>query len=103
MTRKILYSPGWGAGWTTWEPDPRVKALMLTYAPIVEALERGDKVTEQHPAVQQLLADVAAIGANAPYLGGLRDLTFREVSGPVRITEHDGNESIKTPADLNWM
>ena len=38
--RKILYSPGFGAGWTTWfSGSPEAKRFMLEYAPFVEALE----------------------------------------------------------------
>lgn len=42
--RKILYSPGYGAGWSTWGGDtPEQKKFMLEYKPFIEALEcEGD-------------------------------------------------------------
>lgn len=39
--RKILYSPGYGAGWTSWEGNLELKKFMLEYAPLVEYLENG--------------------------------------------------------------
>lgn len=101
-TRKILYSPGYGAGWVSWEPDPDVKKLMLTYQPIIDALERGEELSEEHPAAKQLVADVKAMGKNAPYLGGIEDLKIAEVNGPVRIEEYDGYESYRTTYD-DWL
>lgn len=104
MTRKILYSPGYGAGWTTWAYDPEVKALMLTYAPIVEHLETNQgPLLETSPAVQRFIVDVEALGKAVPYLGGLRDLTVATVNGPVRITEYDGVESYETPDSIDWL
>ena len=103
--RKILYSPQFGAGWTSWESDPEIKTLMLTYAPIIDALERGERVTKDHPAIAQLQADVTALGKDMPYLGGLRDIAIATVNGPVRIQEYDGSESIETQNDAQegWL
>lgn len=44
--RKILYSPGYGAGWSTWGGNTTAqKKFMLEYKPFIEALEReGDDV-----------------------------------------------------------
>lgn len=71
MTRKILYSPGHGAGWTTWESDPEVKRLMLDWPPLIAAIEAGETITEDHSAVLALLAKVRELGKNEPYLGCL--------------------------------
>lgn len=92
--RKVLYSPGFGAGWTTWEGDIAVKRLMLDYAPIIEAIDRGETITEDHPAVITLLDEIKLMGKNAPYLGGLRDIEVGQGSGRVRVDEYDGNESL---------
>lgn len=41
--RKILYSPGYGAGWTTWNGgDKKQKKFMLEYTPFVVACESAD-------------------------------------------------------------
>jgi hypothetical protein len=117
--RKILYSPGFGAGWTTWESNPEIKKFMLEYEPLIDALERGEDVSEGigngirpldksklHPAMRQFVEDVAAkFGANqVPYLGGARDLVVLEVSGRVRIEEYDGSESVESEgAYSDWL
>jgi hypothetical protein len=124
--RKVLYSPRFGAGWTTWESDAAVKKLMLTYRPIIEALERGESLatdwkishdlyseddkkreaaeTKLHPAVRQLITDVRTLGKEPPYLGGLRDICVREVSGRVRIEEYDGSESVEEEGEYSeWL
>ena len=103
-TRKILYSPGFGAGWTTWNSG-EVAKLMLTYAPIVEALERGEKMHEEHPAVKQLQAEcLEKFGETHVCVLGADSLCVREVDGRVIVNEYDGNESItEEGTDLGWM
>lgn len=114
--RKILYSPGYGAGWTTWESNPEIKKFMLTYKPIVDFLEAGGSFSHEethvefkdgpkgkrtepdfsklHPILQQFVKECMEKFGNYPYLGGARDLRVAEVSdGPVKIEEYDGNES----------
>jgi len=40
--RKILYSPGFGAGWTSWHDGSKeAKLFMLEYRPFIEYLEAG--------------------------------------------------------------
>ena len=104
-SRKILYSPGFGAGWTTWEHEPKVKAIMLTWKPIVKALENGEgPLSDSHPAVVSMLDAIKAKGFDTPYLGGLRNLTVATITGKVLISEYDGNEGYQTQDDdLGWM
>ena len=104
-TRKILYSPGFGAGWSTWSSDREVARYMLTYQPIIDALERGEKMDVDHPAVKQLQADclekfekdyVCVLGAN--------QLKVTTVHGRVRVHEYDGSESVEVEGDYDgWM
>ncbi len=51
---KVLYSPGFGAGWSTWNIKPFQK-IMLTWPPLIEAVERGDDITEDHPAILSMV------------------------------------------------
>lgn len=45
--RKILYSPGYGAGFVSWSHgSSKQKKFMLEYKPFVEFLEGGGKFTE---------------------------------------------------------
>ncbi len=59
--RKILYSPGYGVGWTTWySSDNKAKILfMLEYVPFIEALEdpHGDKTLDIIPETKYQVRD----------------------------------------------
>ena len=118
MTRKILYSPGFGAGWTTWNSGDVAK-LMLEYAPLIEALERGEAIYDNrvhdyknetvtgdaHPALLQLEADcLSKFGADYVCVLGADQLRVATVSGRVRIEDYDGNESIEEEGEFSgWM
>ena len=107
--RKILYSPGFGAGWTTWHYGTREeKEFMLTYQPFINALERGERIIES--LEEQFMVDFQSKFPDAsdstPYTGGLRDLTVREVAGRVHIDEYDGSESVEeefNQGDDYWL
>lgn len=111
--KKLLYSPGFGAGWTTWCGDDDVRRFMVSYQPIIDALERGEGthgnsgLTEDHPAVQQFIHDVEQkFGAGkVPYLGGLRDITVLTVADDelVHFEEYDGNESVRYRDSGEWF
>lgn len=104
MGRKILYSPGFGAGWSSWcGGSSEQRLFMLEYAPIIAAVESGQGVTDS--VLKQFKADwdkefpgvhVCVLGAD--------DLKVAEVEGQVRIAEYDGNESYVTRAtDTEWL
>lgn len=120
MTRKILYSPNYGAGWVTWQTDPRVKALMLTYQPIIDYLEAGgtfsskecepvwndDEVCTKnlHPLLRQLFNECRDRFDETPYLGGATDLRVVTVAGRVRLHEYDGFESYEEEGEFSgWL
>lgn len=111
--RKILYSPAYGAGWTSWADRRDIKQFMLTYQPIIDYLEAGndfkgiklDKIYDRAgkptilghlPAcLQQFVADCQERFGEVPYLAGARDLEIEEVNCLVKITDFDGYEHIK--------
>jgi hypothetical protein len=69
---------------------------MLEYAPIIEALERGEKVTEAHPAVLQLEKDcLEKFNEDYVCVLGAENLRVAEVAGRVRLHEYDGAESFE--------
>jgi hypothetical protein len=116
--RKILYSPGFGAGWSTWNSG-EVAKFMLEYKPIIEALERGEKIFdnrhtdyntkvttgEAHPALLQLEKDcLEKFGEDYVCVLGADDLRVLEVEGRVRIGEYDGSESVEEEGSFSgWM
>jgi hypothetical protein len=104
-TRKILYSPGFGAGWSTWcYGGPEAKLFVCTYQPIIEAIERGEEMSDRHPAVIQCAADFEEKFGDSLYLGGADDLRLTTVEGRFIVNEYDGSESItEEGSDFGWM
>jgi hypothetical protein len=112
--RKILYSPGYGAGWTSWEYDQELAKFMIDYPAIVEYVENGgefedkylhiwesggeinqEKVRKLPECLQKFINECQEKFNKVPYLSGLRDIEVKTVYGPVRITDYDGSESVE--------
>lgn len=121
MTRKILISPGYGAGWTTWTNLSReAKLFMLEYKPIIDFLEAGGDAyelqvgrqydndgapTDGHPLLMKFVQDFRERfpEEDVPYLGGADQLIVETVGGPVRLKEYDGFESIDRIRDEDYI
>lgn len=89
---KVLISPGFGAGFSTWnEPE------MATDKRLIEAFERG--VTEEE--FKQVCEDC---GYENVYLGGFDHLEVVNVSSGTQfyIDVYDGYERLVTPSSINW-
>lgn len=93
---KILISPGYGAGWTTWlNGSKEFREWALTYPPFIKALENGEKLDENCYLAKQFAEDAKNFfNEEHVYFGGLDQLVVREVNGTFRINEYDGSESI---------
>lgn len=121
MKRKILYSPGYGAGWSSWSSGDIAK-FMLEYKPLVEYIESGGKIEDndsfdlydkegkiiidkiQNPVLRQFATDCLEKFGKVPYLGGAKDLCVATVYGKVKINDYDGSESvIEQNSDDGWM
>ena len=101
-TRKILYSPGYGAGWSSWNSG-EVAKYMLTYQPIIEHIE-ADKGPVPPALLDQLQRECAEkFGDGYVCVLGADQLKIWTGTGPVKIEEYDGNESVTTPDDIDWM
>lgn len=94
MKHKILVSPGFGAGWSSWIYGGRkAQVFALTYEPIITHLE-------QHglPVPENILSEFGRqmdrLFGDDPYVGGARDLQVMEVDCPFYIDEYDGSESV---------
>jgi hypothetical protein len=121
---KILYSPGFGAGWSTWSDDSDEQTkFMLTFEPLIEAIEKGEDVGHidafvrwddfkdengKHDQLAYFRAQCVPDSPldkfviecwrrfkDVPHIGGARGLAVDEVYGPFRIDEYDGFESIE--------
>lgn len=88
----VLYSPGFGAGWYTWH-----NIAELIYDPrIVHYVETGEK--------ELILSYVDEVYPDV-YCGGVDDLEIAWINEGTlfRINEYDGNESIETKEDVDWL
>jgi len=89
----VLYSPGFGAGWSTWN--------------------RGVPEIIFDPAIVKFVCDgqwdklATYVGLKYPglYTGGMKDLeVFWVPEGTLfKINEHDGSESIELKENDNWI
>jgi len=94
---KVLISPGFGAGWSTWNNpalavDPR----------IIDAFERG--ISEED--MKQLCKDIGVTDIYGDvYMGGFDELEIVEVpAGELfQIREYDGSEYIEIFDDSDWL
>lgn len=111
MSKKILVSPGYGAGFATWNSNSKAVA---EYQPLVEFIENGGDPKDLdrnhefdedgnvvpdrlHPLIRQMAED---LGVNYICTLGCAQLRVVEVNGPYRIDEYDGFESVTTADDL---
>ena len=91
----VLYSPGFGAGWSTWAHNGEGKDLMFDPV-IVGYVERGAK-DELATYMEMRYPDV--------YTGGMDDLVIEwiPVGTMFKINEYDGSESIELKEADQWM
>jgi hypothetical protein len=89
----VLYSPGFGAGWFTWNTE--VPEILFDPA-IVEFVEK-EQWDELRTYSTLKYPDI--------YDGGMRDLAvaWLPVGSAFRIHDYDGNESIEVRDQVNWI
>ena len=87
----VLYSPGFGAGWSTWMSNDE-KAIFCPR--LAEALDKNTPYTD--------LLQIAKEEFPNEYLGGLEDLEIRWIPKGIyfEITEYDGNEKVWVFGDI---
>ena len=89
VTRKVLVSTGFGAGWSTWMSDPNDAEIAREFPPLVAAVEAGE-------CIEEALAELIPLLSEKPYTGGLyQSLRVEEVTGPYYIDEYDGAETLR--------
>ena len=115
--RKILYSPEYGAGWTTWNwGSTEFKQYLLTYQPFIDALEQGETLPDvpygteasSFPIYKELFDNVKnkfpENKSDYVCVLGCPDLKVAEVYGEVKINEYDGFESVEERSDNEgWL
>lgn len=94
---KVLISPGYGSGWSTWN-DPR----MAFDRRLIEAFERG--ISKEDMRVLCVECGYVDPYGYAPYMGGFDKLKVIDVPSGMRfqITEYDGAERIRFFDEDDW-
>ena len=98
---KILFSPGYGAGWSTWSDDdlPGVQEFLLKDPTLVEMAERNAPEKEVKAYIDSKFPDAHI------YTGGWRDIEVVDIPAGTQfiVTEYDGHESIQTNTETKWI
>ena len=96
---KVLYSPGYGAGWSTWNDSK-----MAIDKDLIELFERGCTEDEMVDlCIKKGYTD--GVTNDPPYMGGFGDLVVTEVPKgcTFRINEYDGSEYIDIFEEGDWF
>ena len=98
----ILYSPGFGAGWSTWG-DRRLaydKRVVEKWFEIQEKLAAGERFSEMMDEMEEFIDSLPEY--NAPYMGGLDKVQVEWVNKGdfFYIYDYDGHETLVVESDL---
>ena len=101
----VLYSPGYGAGWSTWNYE--YPELMFD-PKVVEILESSDFDSRDDFAQRDLNEKIIQYAETAypdAYFGGVDGLRVEwlPVGTKFLIREFDGSESIELCEEINWI
>ena len=90
----VLYSPGYGAGWSTWA-SPEIREQIL-FDPVLVDLVEHERWEEARAYVALKYPDF--------YAGGLEDLHIDWIPVGIQfiVYEYDGNESIEKRDNIDW-
>ena len=96
----VLYSPGYGAGWRTWNDD---YGDAILFDPWIVDVLLSDEYTRDEKT-QRILAHCAVKYPDA-YTGGVEDLCIEWIpqGTAFRIEEYDGNENIEYRDTTDWI
>ena len=95
----VLFSPGFGAGWSTWSGDYGDEML---FDPWIVDIIMSDSYNKDEKT-QRILAHCAVKYPDL-YTGGVEQLTVEWIpqGTAFRITDYDGNESIEYRDMTDW-
>jgi hypothetical protein len=91
----VIISPGYGAGWSTWNTDRYGDELV--FDPVLAAYIDEGKIAEAESYVAMRFPEA--------YAGGVADLqvTWVPIGTAFRVTEYDGNESVEFKENNDWL
>lgn len=98
----VLYSPGYGAGWYTWNTEYPQIVFDPTLVKMVEE-NRQMEITDEF--VLNLLKTQYNVDTTYFYAGGAKDLTvcYLPLNKRFIIEEYDGSEGITMEEEINWL
>lgn len=89
----VLYSPGFGAGWYTWNTEyPEI-----LFDPAIVKLVEEEKFDELATYVELKYPEI--------YTGGMESLTVAWITEGAlfKVDDYDGSESIELKENDNWI
>jgi hypothetical protein len=97
----VLYSPGFGAGWSSWANGNYVPDVI--FDPCIVDLVLDPRY-EKEDKIERIKVHCALKYPDL-YLGGLDDITVEWLPQGVafRINEYDGSESIEVKDSVRWL
>lgn len=101
----VLYSPGYGAGWSTWSLSHTDKLIFdKNVVALVEDRDLGKITNEQLVDLVESYCE-KQYGPNEVYCGGVDDLVIEwiPVGTQFKINEYDGSESIEYKENDYWV
>ena len=103
----VLYSPNYGAGWSTSNYKNLTDTDVLLFDPVIVVLvEKCEKGEISHICMCDKIMYYCdnKYGENAVYYGGVPDLTIAwiPIGKEFRIIEYDGHESIEYKEYVKW-
>lgn len=108
----VIYSPGFGAGWYTWNQSRFADldgANALLFDPILVDLVKQKQQCKFDSDDAEIITNkiVARAEELCPdgYFGGAEDLVVEwvPIGTEFQIDEYDGNESIRLKEDFHWI
>jgi hypothetical protein len=92
----VVHSPGYGAGWSTWNIEYNYKELIFDPG-LVELVLAGKEHEE--------IVVYATLKWPGAYLGGLSELAVKwvPIGTKFHIREEDGNEMVVQDDDIEWI
>ena len=94
----IIYSPGFGAGWSTWNTEYSEYGQDLIFDPgLADLISNGSS--------QDQIEAYVALKWTGVYTGGLEQAVVEWVAIGVefKITEYDGSESLQFRNSEDWI
>lgn len=93
----VIYSPGFGAGWYTWNLMHEGCEQLLFDPTLVDLIESGAPTELVQARAKEIVPD--------GYLGGVNDLVVQWLPQGTKfvINEYDGSESIHTIDNMQWL